>query len=129
MSRPVISLERFPAKWIPVRVKKTRQNRKESLRFNRKGKGSGLACEESKCSDRDEACGPTVLTDVAMRQSRRLANCSGYDDATRYLCVRQRPAHGCCWSALSATNVGTIGGAENKILPKLKHADQFGVLS
>jgi hypothetical protein len=132
MSRPVISLERFPAKWIPVRVKKTRQNKKESVRSNSIGTEKALVlhpCEESKCSDRDEACGPTVLTEVAMRQSRRLANCSGYDDATRYLYVPQRPAHGCCWSALSATDVGTIGGVENKILPKLKHADQFGVLS
>jgi hypothetical protein len=31
-------------------------------------------------------------------------------------------------TALSATDVGTIGGVEDKILPKLKHADQFGVL-
>jgi hypothetical protein len=57
-----------------------------------------------------------------------LANCSGYDDATRYLYVPQQPAHGCRWSALSATDVGTIGGVEDKILPKLKHADHFGVL-
>jgi hypothetical protein len=85
-------------------------------------------CEESKCRDRDEACGPTVLTEVAMRQSRRLADRTGYDDATRCLYVLQQPAHGCCWSALSATDVGTIGGVEDKILPKLKHADHFGVL-
>ena len=31
-------------------------------------------------------------------------------------------------TALSATDVGTIGGVEDKILPKLKRADQFGVL-
>jgi hypothetical protein len=35
--------ERFPAKWGPVRVKKTRQNKEleHPLRFNRNGKGSG----------------------------------------------------------------------------------------
>jgi hypothetical protein len=35
-------LERFPAKWIPVRVKKTRQNKEiePPFRFNRNGKGS-----------------------------------------------------------------------------------------
>jgi hypothetical protein len=80
-------------------------------------------CEESKCSDRDEACGPTVLTEVAMRQSRRLANCSGYDDATRYLYVPQRPAHGAL-----GDRCGNHWWSEDKILPKLKHADQFGVL-
>jgi hypothetical protein len=37
------SLERFPAKWAPVRVKKTRQNEKPEppFRFNRNGTGSG----------------------------------------------------------------------------------------
>jgi hypothetical protein len=36
------TLERFPAKWIPVRVKKTRQNKEiePPFRFNRNGKGS-----------------------------------------------------------------------------------------
>jgi hypothetical protein len=35
-------LERFPAKWMPVRVKKTRQNKEiePPFRFNRNGKGS-----------------------------------------------------------------------------------------
>src|SRR5258706_715100 len=35
-------LERFPAKWVPVRVKKTRQNKEiePPFRFNRNGKGS-----------------------------------------------------------------------------------------
>jgi len=35
-------LERFPAKWVPVRVKKARQNKKlePPFRFNRNGKGS-----------------------------------------------------------------------------------------
>jgi len=34
--------ERFPAKWMPVRVKKTRQNKEiePPFRFNRNGKGS-----------------------------------------------------------------------------------------
>ncbi len=117
------------AGWIPVRVKKTRQNKKESLRSDSIGTEKALVlrpCEESKCSDRDEACSPTVLTEVAMRQSRRLASRPGYDDATRYLYVPQQPAHGCCWSGLSASDVGTIGGAEDKIPPKSKHADQFG---
>jgi hypothetical protein len=86
-------------------------------------------CEESKCRDRDEACGPTVLTEVAMRQSRRCANRSGYEDAMRYLYVQQEPAHGCRWSAFLARDVGTNGEAEDKIPPKLKHADHFGVLS
>jgi len=38
-------LERFPAKWIPVRVKKTRQNKEiePPFRFNRNGKGSSPA--------------------------------------------------------------------------------------
>ena len=36
------ALERFRAKWAPVRVKKTRQNKnlEPSFRFNRNGKGS-----------------------------------------------------------------------------------------
>jgi hypothetical protein len=35
-------LERFPAKWIPVREKKTRQNKEiePPFRFNRNGNGS-----------------------------------------------------------------------------------------
>jgi hypothetical protein len=35
-------IERFPAKWMPVRVKKTRQNKEiePPFRFNRNGKGS-----------------------------------------------------------------------------------------
>jgi hypothetical protein len=36
-------LERFPAKWIPVRVKKTRQNKKESLRSDSIGTEKALA--------------------------------------------------------------------------------------
>ena len=37
-------LERFPAKWIPVRVKKTHQNKEieRPFGFNRNGKSSGL---------------------------------------------------------------------------------------
>jgi hypothetical protein len=36
-------LKRFQAKWMPVRVKKTRQNKQiePPFRFNRNGKGSG----------------------------------------------------------------------------------------
>jgi len=44
-------------------------------------------CGESKCSNRDRACSPTVLAEVAMRQSCQPADRSGYDDATRYLYV------------------------------------------
>jgi hypothetical protein len=38
------SLERFRAKWVPVRVKKTRQNKRlePPFRFNRNGKGSRI---------------------------------------------------------------------------------------
>jgi hypothetical protein len=38
-------LERFPAKWMPVRVKKTRQNKEiePPFRFNRNGKGSRIS--------------------------------------------------------------------------------------
>jgi hypothetical protein len=39
----VVALERFPAKWIPVRVKKTRQNKKESLRSDSIGTEKALA--------------------------------------------------------------------------------------
>src|SRR6266853_2899804 len=37
-----LRIERFPAKWMPVRVKKTRQNKEiePPFRFNRNGKGS-----------------------------------------------------------------------------------------
>jgi hypothetical protein len=35
-------LERFPAKWIPVRAKKTRQNKKESLRSDSIGTEKAL---------------------------------------------------------------------------------------
>ncbi len=40
-----VTLERFPAKWMPVRVTKTRQNKKiePPFRFNRNGKGSTCA--------------------------------------------------------------------------------------
>jgi transposase len=40
--RCIAYLERFPAKWMPVRVKKTRQNKEVEppFRFNRNGKGS-----------------------------------------------------------------------------------------
>src|SRR6266581_2469812 len=37
------SLERFPAKWIPVRVKKTRQNKSSSLRSDSIGTEKALA--------------------------------------------------------------------------------------
>jgi len=39
---PSRRIERFPAKWIPVRVKKTRQNKElgPPFRYNRNGKGS-----------------------------------------------------------------------------------------
>ena len=40
-----MGLERFPAKWIPVRVKKTRQNKKESLRSDSIGTEKALARE------------------------------------------------------------------------------------
>src|SRR4029077_6030036 len=40
--RFLTTLERFPAKWVPVRVKKTRQSKglEPPFRFNRNGKGS-----------------------------------------------------------------------------------------
>jgi hypothetical protein len=44
-ARLEIKSERFPAKWMPVRVKKTRQNKEiePPFRFNRNGKGSSAA--------------------------------------------------------------------------------------
>jgi hypothetical protein len=45
-------LERFRAKWAPVRVKKTRQNKKlePPFRFNRNGKGSRLCFHDMRAS-------------------------------------------------------------------------------
>ena len=42
-------LERFRAKWAPVRVKKTRQNKnlEPPFRFNRNGKGSRVSTSDS----------------------------------------------------------------------------------
>jgi hypothetical protein len=53
-------LERFPAKWIPVRVKKTRQNKdaRAPFGFNRNGKGSRQADRHVPIS---RAC-PTAAT-------------------------------------------------------------------
>jgi hypothetical protein len=39
-------VERFPAKWIPVRVKKTRQNKKESLRSDSIGTEKALGVDQ-----------------------------------------------------------------------------------
>src|ERR1700730_14058929 len=40
----------FNAKWVPVRVKKTRQNKEiePPFRFNRNGKGSGSVCRRNR---------------------------------------------------------------------------------
>src|SRR6266481_6874453 len=45
----IMLLERFRAKWVPVRVKKTRQNKRlePPFRFNRNGKGSGAQLERN----------------------------------------------------------------------------------
>jgi hypothetical protein len=79
-------------------------------------------CEESKCRDRDEACGPTVLTGVAMRQSRRLANRAIFMSRNSLpTAAVGRRSRRPMWEPLVERR--------NKILPELKHADQFGVLS
>jgi uncharacterized protein YbaR (Trm112 family) len=41
-------LERFPAKWIPVRVKKTRQNKRLELRSDSIGTEKALGLPESR---------------------------------------------------------------------------------
>jgi hypothetical protein len=52
-------LERFRAKWVPVRVKKTRQNKRlePPFRFNRNGKSSRARCRFSPNSSRFRAAG------------------------------------------------------------------------
>src|SRR5882724_1929099 len=47
-------VERIPAKWMPVRVKKTRQNKElePPFRFNRNGKGSSERVVSDSRSDR-----------------------------------------------------------------------------
>src|SRR5712692_1976900 len=47
-------LERFPAKWIPVRVKKTRQNKKESLRSDSIGTEKALSRRPASAGNRPD---------------------------------------------------------------------------
>jgi hypothetical protein len=66
-------LERFPAKWIPVRVKKTRQNKKESLRSDSIGteKALGNAQVITRCG-----AGATSIVGKDFRpRSHRRARC------------------------------------------------------
>src|ERR1700693_5680386 len=45
-------LERFPAKWVPVRVKKTRQTKMRSLRSDSIGTEKALGERPRECSER-----------------------------------------------------------------------------
>jgi len=61
--------QRFPAKWVPIRVKKTRQNKEiePPFRFNRNGKGS--SSEEALLLQHHFAVG--VFEPLQLRQERQ----------------------------------------------------------
>ena len=87
----IAALERFPAKWIPVRVKKTRQNKKESLRSD------SIGTEKA-------------LIDVGKLAQRRAENLAGLAD-------ERRPAHHrpCIAKGAGHPDTDRAGAAEQRI--------------